>query len=165
MDSILSWGTKILQAAFAGRLRNKNKDRHDLSHLSFHGNPRANSSPGPLLCSRRKLPGACGHGVTCGQPECPPLTPTENPVPRRRAGPGGEGLCGGLSVGNSLSSEPAKLQAQGQDRPLLRSPGQEGSQRANAPSTALSPSHSLSSLSLVKSLLLFSYLTPTCLSN
>jgi len=32
-------------------------------------------------------------------------------------------------------------------------------------STALSPSHSLSSLSLVKSLLLFSYLTPTCLSN
>lgn len=63
--------------------------------------------------------------------------------PRRRAGPGGEGLCGGLSVGNSLSSEPAKLQAQGQDRPLLRSPGQEGSQRANAPSTALSPGETL----------------------
>ena len=32
-------------------------------------------------------------------------------------------------------------------------------------STALSPSHSLSSLSLVKSPLLFSYSTPTCLSN
>ena len=35
-------------------------------------NPKAESSSGPLLWSRRKLPWACGCGVTCGQPECPP---------------------------------------------------------------------------------------------
>ena len=58
-------------------------------------------------------------------------------------GPGGEGLCRGLRVGDCLSSGLAKIQAQGQNRPLLRSPGKEGSQRADAPGTALSPEEAL----------------------
>ena len=55
-------------------------------------NPTAESSSGPLLWSRRKLPWACGCGVTCGQPEHPPTGLGISHQPRTWYPVGGQAL-------------------------------------------------------------------------
>ena len=99
VDSILSWGTKILQAALAGHLRNKNrKTDMTCSHLSFHGQSQGQLQSRSIAVVKEEAPwrlwpwsemwsawvstNRAGH-----------LTPTENPVPRRRSGPQDTGWC------------------------------------------------------------------------
>ena len=84
VDSILSWGTKILQAVLAGQQKKqKKKDRHGLFPPFL---PRTTPRPTPVQV-HCLWPWSDMWSAWASANKADHLTPTENLVPRRRSGP------------------------------------------------------------------------------